>query len=570
MKKWLFLRYLLYLFLGQNMFIFAQDISQLSAKKPLKVTGSLGTRTYFSAGSQSPLYAANPFGYSLSGNLNLTFFNGISVPLSLTYSNRKANFSQPFNQFGMSPTYKGFTVHGGYRSLRFSEYTLNGFTMLGGGFEVQKAKIRAGFMYGLLGRATATDAGIPIAFQRDGWAAKVGFGKDNNFVDLVLFKASDDPSTIVNYEAYKLNPAKNVAIGLAINKRIFKIKNQTLQFTADGALSIYTGDINARAVNEEDLSVVIPPVIFNAVDANFSSQGLFALNSGLNYSTKGFSVRLNYQRIDPGFASMGIYTTNNDIEVISIAPRISFLKNKLIVNANVRQQRDNLLGIKLRTTKRILPSGSISYTPSQKFGLTSSITFSNMNQTQGIKVTTPVDTRKLIAQTNYSIMFMPRFSFGSEAVPQSVNVSIGTNKLLDNGEDADRKKYSEYSGLNGSLNYNYAIEKSNLNLNAGANYFSLTTFNAVSNAPVASDNFGFNAGADKGFLKNKLSTNLAAGYTLGTGGNNALSLNLGANYRPAKNHSFGFTAYQANSKFTDSIVRNFNEFRGTFDYTYNF
>jgi hypothetical protein len=562
--------YIVMILLGFCQCLKAQDISQLSAKNPLKITGSIGANSYYSSGSQSPLYRVNPFGYSLSGNVNLTFFNGFSVPLSVTYSNRKTNFSQPFNQFGLSPSYKGFTLHGGYRSLRFSEYTLNGFTMLGGGFELQKASIRAGFLYGRLGRTTITDDGLPTAFQRNGWAAKLGFGKDNNFIDLVLFKAADNEASIPGYSAYKLDPAKNIAIGLALKKRIFKIKNQSLIFTSDAALSLYTGDINARGIDTADLNVVIPPVIFNAVDANLSSKGLFAVNSGLNYTAKGFNLRLNYQRIDPGYTSMGIYTTNNDIEVISLAPRLNLLKNKLILNANIRQQRDNLLGTKLRTTKRLLPSGSISYNPRKTFGVTTSLTFSNLNQTQGIKVTKPIDPTKLVAQTNYSLMIMPRFNFGSENSPQSVNLSLGTNKLLDRGEDPERKKYSEYSGLNGSLNYNYALEKSGLNLNSGLNYFSLTTFNAVTDTPNTSDNYGLNVGADKSFLKNKLSTNASGGYTLGTGGNNAISVSLGTNYRPGSHHTLGFNTYFSNSQFADSALRNFNEFRGTLDYTYNF
>ena len=557
------------LILAMNNLI-AQDISQLSAKNPLKVSGSLNARSYFSSGSQSPLYKTNPFGYAAAANINLTFFSGISVPISVNYSNRKASFSQPFNQFGLSPSYKGITVHAGYRSLRFSEYTLNGFTMLGGGFELQKAKIRAGFMYGRLGRSTVSEAGLPSAFQRNGWAGRLGFGSENNFVDLVLFKAADNAASISNYALYRLDPAKNVAIGLAFKKRLFKIKSQSLTLTSDAALSIYTGDINARELDTEDLNVVIPPVIFNAVDANLSSRGLLAINSGLNYMSKVFSVRLNYQRIDPGYISMGIYTTNNDLQILSLAPRLNLLKNKLVLNANIRQQRDNLLGTKLRTTKRLLPSGSISYNPNATFGITSSLTFSNMNQTQGIKSAKPVDPRKLIAQTNYSLMLMPRFNFGSETMPQSVNITIGTNKLVDNGEDTERKKYSEYSGLNGSLNYNYAIEKSGLNLNAGANYFSLTTFNALTDSPNLSDNYGLSVGADKGFMKNKLNTNAAANYTLGTGGNNALSISIGTNYNPGKHHSVGFTAYQANSTFSDSAIRNFNEFRATLDYTYNF
>ncbi len=419
-------------------------------------------------------------------------------------------------------------------------------------------------MMGRLGRAMATEGGIATSFLRKGWAARIGIGKEANFIDLIVLRAADDTNSVKNFQAYGLSPAKNMVLGIAVNQRFLK----KFTFTADAAYSFYTGDVTATALDPTDTG--IPPVIFNQVSPNFSSQGVMALSSFLGYTTKGFGVRIGYQRIDPGFASMGIYTTNNDLEIISLAPRLTVLRNRMTINANIRRQRDNLLGLKQKTTVRLLPSGTVAFNPTAKFGVSANITFSSINQAQGILQTTQLDRNKLVAQTNYAVMLSPHLSFGAENTPQSVMITLGTNRLADKGSDTLRRKYSEYSGLNGSINYSFGLEKQALTVNLGGNYFSLTTFEEQSGRPATTDNYGFNTGVDKGFLKNKLSTGVSAGYTLGVGGNNALSLSANASYRVDKHHSMRFNAYQAKSKYQDSQTRNFNEFRGTLDYTYTF
>ncbi|MEQ8338575.1 MAG: hypothetical protein RIA62_14560 [Cyclobacteriaceae bacterium] len=40
------------------------------------------------------------------------------------------SFQQPFNQYGMSPTYKNVTAHIGFRSMNFSRYSLAGHLFL--------------------------------------------------------------------------------------------------------------------------------------------------------------------------------------------------------------------------------------------------------------------------------------------------------------------------------------------------------------------------------------------------------------------------------------------------------
>lgn len=551
--------------------VMAQDMSQLSTKNPVQVDGSIGLRSYYSSGSQSPLYRTNPFGYALSGNVTVKLFNGISLPFSVAYSNRQTSYAQPFNQFGISPTYKGFTLHAGYRNLRFSDYTLNGFTMLGGGLEIQRGLLRAGVIYGRFNRATNSPEGIPTAFRRTGYAARLGINlrkpkadrPSTDFIDLIVLQGRDQAESLTDYAQHGLNPARNTVVGGIINKSF----GAYVLFTADAALSIYTGDINAAKIDSSLVPASLPAVLYKSVDPNVSSRGLLAANTSLSFFKKGNGVRLGYQRIDPGFTTMGMYNINNDLEVYSLAPRFSLAHNKLMFNANARLQRDNLFGDKLRQTRRFLPSATLSFNPSAQFGVSANVNYSTYNQAPGIKQTllTPGQAAaQLMNQANYTATLMPRFSVFNDERSHSVLLSVGTNQLVDKSGDADLKANTEFSGLNALLNYSLSFDKIYLSIDAGASYFTLSSLSGTTS------NLGFNAGVSKGFLDNKLSTSLSGNYNTGEQ-LTATSLAASARMQPNKHHRFGFTAYQSHSLDTGGITsRNFNEFRGTLDYTFIF
>lgn len=537
--------------------VYAQDLGQLSVKKPVKISGSIGARSYFSSGSQSPLFRANPFGYGLSGSVTVTLFNGLSLPFSVNYSNRQTSFAQPFNQFGMSPTYKGFTLHAGYRNLRFSDYTLNGFTMLGGGLEVQKGLLRVGFMMGRLNKAITSAEGRPTTFRRMGYAARLGIGKGQNYFDLILLQGQDDENSLVDYQKFGLTAAKNTVVGAVINKSL-----GPLVLNLDAAFSIYTGDINAAKIDPATLENQASPVIYKTVDVNVSSRGLIALSGSLAYSGKGFGVRASYQRIDPGFTTMGMYNVNNDLEILSLAPRFNIFKSKVIFNGNLRFQRDNLYADKLRSTRRLLPSATLAFNPSARFGLTLSANYSTVNQAPGIKQTV---TRavQLMNQANYTATVMPRLTFMNEDRSHNFMLMVGTNQLIDNSTDTTFRRNTEYSGLNASFNYGLSFDKQFFSTDLGLSYFSLTNIGGIT------DNLGLTLGLNKGFMENKLTTSVSGNYNLSKE-SNATSISASVRMKPAKHHRVGLTAYQVLSQDKTAANRNFSEFRGTLDYTYTF
>ncbi len=118
-------------------------------RRPSLVTVSGGLNAYagfYTADGIAARNQASPFG--LSGAVTVALPGGISLPFSAVLGNQGSSFRQPFNQFGVSPTYKWATVHAGYRNVSFSPFTLAGHTFLGGGVELNPGKFR-------LGRSTA-------------------------------------------------------------------------------------------------------------------------------------------------------------------------------------------------------------------------------------------------------------------------------------------------------------------------------------------------------------------------------------------------------------------------------
>ncbi|TAE37181.1 MAG: hypothetical protein EAY66_06245, partial [Sphingobacteriales bacterium] len=165
-------------FLSAN--VLAQDIAEMGKQKPFAINGSLGLGlgTYNVTGI--PQRQRN-FSYVLNGAPTVSLY-GVSFPFSVVVSDQQQTYAQPFNQYGISPTYKWATFHAGWRSIEFSPFTLAGHNFLGGGVELNPRKFRLGFVYGRFNKAIEDAPNQPLAlaqqatYKRMGYSAKLGYG----------------------------------------------------------------------------------------------------------------------------------------------------------------------------------------------------------------------------------------------------------------------------------------------------------------------------------------------------------------------------------------------------------
>ncbi|HKK45535.1 MAG TPA: hypothetical protein VJ964_08440 [Balneolaceae bacterium] len=149
----------------------------------------------------------------------LTFFNTFSVPLQFFISSEGAAARQNINQFGISPSWKWGTAHAGDFTENYTDLTLNGITIRGGGVTIQPGSFRFSVLGGITQRASAGNSQNGTgAYRRTLWGGRIGVGKqDKSYIDFIYLKAKDDinslPESTSSISVLSPNGSESFAIG---------------------------------------------------------------------------------------------------------------------------------------------------------------------------------------------------------------------------------------------------------------------------------------------------------------------------------------------------------------------
>jgi len=538
----------------------AQQLDNLKTQKPFKIGGSVATNfIFYNASGISE--RMKPFSYVLSANATVSVY-GFSMPFSFTYSDRQRNYSQPFNQFGMSPTYKWAKFHLGYRNINFSDFTLAGHTFLGAGVELNPGKFRFGFVYGRFKRSTPA---FPQAidtmpdFTRKGIALKIGVGSSKNFADLILLKIADDSASVSNPLQYpSRTPAQNFVTGL--NTRLTFSKKLT--FDAEIAGSLLTSDLKAAGISGlENIGILNKTSRFFTV--NQSTSFTTAIRTTLAYKVKLFSTRLEYRRIDPGYTSMGAYFFNNDIENLTLAPSVSLLKRKLLLRGSLGLQRDNLRKTKKATSLRTISSMGISFNPSSIFGVDAN--YSNYSNNQRAGRIPLVDSLKQYT-TNRTINIAPRLVFAHATASHMIVLMFNQMGLTDKNPLSPGMAETDATLLN--LNYALNLNKLMVSITAGLNHTTLSSFAGQNKANGVSA--GISRSLKDGRFIAGFSNSLQWAEVQKIRGT-IYNASVNSSFRLKKHHTFRFSAYYTKSTYPDGFISpSFNELKGDLSYVFTF
>jgi hypothetical protein len=540
--------------------VYAQDLSDIKNIKPLSLTGSLGTTMVF--------YNANgikgrqdPFAYGINANATLSVY-GISMPFSFAWFNHNSNYSQPFNQFGISPKYKWLTCHFGYRNLTFSEFTLNGHTFLGAGVEMNPGKFRFGALYGKFNSNSEYDpyaADSLPKFSRKGWAVKVGYGDEKKFIDFSMLRIGDDPA---NFKPPKSSdsplPEQNMAYGLTSKIALTK----SLFFDVDGSMSFYTTNRKAPWLTTIDDALMSMADHFMTI--NQTSKKYTAIKSALTYKfTDKIATGIEFRRIDPGYQSMGAYFFNNDVQSVTINQTGSFFKNKLSARGSLGLQHDNLDNAKKATSRRTIGSLAGTYTINQIYAI--DVNYSNFTTNQKAGKIAIIDSMKLF-QVNHSLSIIPRFMKVTDGKSHVVMMNVNFMKLDDKNKKTQNQ--TQTNTMIGSLTYMLGFLQQKLSLTLSVNHIGLKN-NFYTNTMN-----GLTAGISKVMAGDKLSLNWINTFMLNkinADKGNILNSMLSANFRLAQKHTLNLNVnFIKNSFGKNSATPSYNEIRGDFSYVYTF
>lgn len=546
----------------------AQNLQSLRKEEPFRIKGTLsaGMWLYSTSGISS---RRQPFSWYLSGSPVLSIY-GISFPFTLTVSEQERRFAQPFNRYGVSPYYKWLTIHAGYRNVKFSDFTLAGVSMLGGGFEMNPGKLRLGVMVGRINRAVAEDTvladGTPYStypvYKRMGYAFKIGFGKPASYVDLSFFKGYDDYRSITRpTRNTRVTPMDNAVVGLKAHTKLGK----HLTFDADAALSALTRNLYARSLDSSTLGTQLSflkraPTI---LEVN-SSTGLYkAIRASLSYGFTRGNVAARYERIDQDFQSLGSFFFNTDNEQWTLSPSFSFLENTISISGSYGVARDNLNGKKYATTMRSIGSLNLGLQLSNELNVGLNLSNFGTNQNRGVGELFNDTTAISIVNSSYAIN--ASYNKSDQYQSHSANFSAGYQDAKD--QNRFTRDLTSISSFYSNLSYTLTAveEQSSASLSLMYNNTLTPTQRIVTMGPSLSIGIPF--------FDKALRPTLSAAYYLrrtdGQADGSTLSLNGNVSYTLDKQTlSVGGTLLRNVSNTT--LTPSFSELRLNVTYGYSF
>lgn len=488
----------------------------------------------------------NPYGYSLSGNVTMRIY-GVTLPFSVMLNQQGTTFSQPFSQYGVSPYYKWVKLHLGYRSMRFSEFTLNGVTFLGAGLELTPGKFRFSAMVGRFREARA-EAGnlyrIP-QYKRNGYAISAGFGKET-FVDLTLFQASDKLSSLQMADTigYLPSPEANTALGLTGNFQILKNK---LNLSYDLGASVHTRNLNAQLFDDAE------GMIGNIQDwsrVNASSNLAGAARTSLRYTHGGYNLGIDYRYVQSGYKTLGANYLLADVEMITLSGGGRFFKNTLGVQASYGIQNNNLSERNFATTGRNIGSLNVNWQATEKLNF--NLGYSNFSIYQTLILDSLFADSIVLDQTNHQINAGLTYLLRGEKNTHTFGINAMFQDLSDRNEGA---LYSSATRLfNANLTYALMIRAYGLGIHTSAGYQNFAA------SLLDRQRYTFSLGLNKKLIQNKLSIRLRQSFifseTANFGSDRILTSGATLDYKLFEKHSLSFnaslTSRKGNGNFSES------------------
>lgn len=544
------------------------DFGTIGRGKPFKVSGNIAANSVFYSSNQNN--ARTPFTYFLQGSLNFSVYE-FTIPVSYSFSNqgKDLNYQLPFsfNRLSLHPKYKWITAHIGDISMSFSPYTLAGHQFTGGGVDLTpEGSFTFSAMYGRLLKATedTEDSRTQPAFKRMGYGAKIGFKQEKYNIEVIGFYAKDEINSIlVIPEEKKVQPKENLVFSMSGSVQLI----DGLRFKGEYASTAITQDLRANKINSYR---GIAGTFFNN---RASTEYYNAFKTAMEYNFDKFRFGVGYERIDPGYQTLGAYFFNNDFENITLNGNTSIFKNKVSLSFNIGYQRDDLASQKETNTNRTVGSINATYALNKKINITGS--YSNFSTYTNNKL----DQFDIINDDNLLDDEQERFNY--KQLSQNANVSV--SYIIENTKNKRQNLNTNYSlataanaenGIvrigNGSTfhnintSYTLGLPLRKMNITSALN----TTYNTIGRDE--SYTWGPTLAVNKKFLKDKLNATFSTSYNQNKNKEDktsATNLRANANYIYKEKHNFNLSAIQL---FRSNKLKNTQDLTVTLGYNYAF
>jgi hypothetical protein len=409
----------------------AQNLERIGSAEGVHLGGTISAGLAFYGVDGRPA-TREATSWIIRGNPTLQLY-GMTLPFSFTLTEQSRDFRQPLNRFGASPYYRWATFHMGYRSLTWSRYTLAGHSMLGAGVELAPGPVRVGFFSGRLSRAIEPDstagAGvIQAVYKRTGYAMRIGAGDKDRQASLVVLHGKDDAGSLnITASGATALPEENLVVGLVAHAMI--VPRLSLDF--EWARSAYTD--NTESAGEGDYEGALLKLFGFLMDHRRTTREANAIDGALAWKDAWGDVKLRFERIDPGYRSMGAYYFNNDLQKITIEPTVSVFGRKLRAAASLGLQHDNLSDNKDVQTNRVVGSARVDWMPLPQY--TAGVSYSNYSIDQKAGRSPLDSTSTKISQATNNVGVTQTLSLVRERTAHNISLVWSLQDMQDKTEN---------------------------------------------------------------------------------------------------------------------------------------
>ena len=546
------------------------DLETFGKPSPFTATGAVSANSVFYESNQEN--SRQPFTYFAQGNLNFSYYD-FAIPVSYSYSNQgdQLGYQLPFNlnRLSLHPKYKWITGHLGDVNMSFSPYTLNGHQFTGAGVDLTpEGGLKVSALYGRFLKPVEVDtSGLNTpSYKRVGLGFKSVLEKERYTIGLSTFYAVDlENSVSINADEEGVLPKENLVLSFEGGVDLTK----ELELVAEYATTAITQDTRATESNEGGKGLLAP--IF---DHRASTEYYNAYKVGLQYRVQQATLGLGYERIDPGYETLGAYYFNNDFENLTVNLARPFFDNKLNLAFNLGYQKDDLNDQKANSTNRFVGAVNATLNATERLSLTGSYsnfsTYTNVriNQFDDINdadmlndVSDSLNYRQISQNANLNINYVIS---KKKTLQQNINLNYNVSDIANEQGGVVRIGDASTFHNMGSA-YTIGLAERNLNITPAVN----ATYNTIGREDAFT--WGPTLNISKGYFENKLNATFSSSYNTTsntTGKIDITNFRAGLSYILWEKHNFSLNAIQLFKNNVDNPK--LSEFTATFGYSYAF
>ncbi|WP_133120153.1 hypothetical protein [Rhodohalobacter barkolensis] len=507
-----------------------------------------------------------------NANMNFNLF-GFSSGINMNYSTDDSQFRQSMNNISFNATWRWLNIQAGDVSARFSEYGLSGATIRGGYVRMDPGNYLLEITGGRSKRAVrpSLESGFRRpAFQQWAGGVKLGYGStSSSYFHLSTFYARDEKNSITGSNL-DIEPRENLTMTPDFQVELF---NGRFTIGSQVTASIFTRDLNSSVVSMDEVN--IPSFFTTFYSPRTSTRINYAGIADASMNLDLFSLGLGYERIQPGFESLGRGTVRDDQERIKISPTLRLMNNRINISSNIALGRDNLLGNRVQTQRNTNVNSNVQFVISQDFSL---------NTTYGL-VLNNITAEEIDGQTSgssqsqisHNVMVQPSLTLRGEEITHNISLTGGYMSIESRFDNQGGMPADNYGSESITSALNYAITLPiGLTLNSSVNYMT------NSSDGIEIQNFGFNLGTSYAFFNRSLNVSANAGMNrninerIGPGDQltetniQQLTGSLNSSYNLTDKDSFDITLRTRSNSVLTGAGREFAELEGSFRYQRRF